>query len=168
MTLPSVGERRACPNTTATFIDTGHASGPFLGSGPVYPGLVTLGIGTQAYDGQGSAHFSHFGRLGPWDGIKTLWVISPSYDGSALVRGRQIDGTGDIRFSVEGFGSLGSDTETAKGVEIGEELRLDVGSTTQTGWREFPTAILFKGAGCYGLQIDGEDFSNLVVFQAAP
>ncbi len=35
------------------------------------------------------------------------------------------------------------------------------------GWRAWPTALRFRGGGCYGVQVDGIGFSEVIVFRAA-
>jgi hypothetical protein len=35
------------------------------------------------------------------------------------------------------------------------------------GWRDRPSAILVRGAGCYAFQVDGRTFSRVIVFAAA-
>jgi hypothetical protein len=33
-------------------------------------------------------------------------------------------------------------------------------------WDNWPTSTLVRGPGCYGYQIDGEGFSNVIIFAA--
>lgn len=161
-------EPGSCPKTTARRINTGHATGFALGPGPAFPILVTNGEGDAPFDGTGRAHFSRLPPIGSWSQIKTLWTIDPSFAGPVLVRGRRIAGDGEVRFVVEGFGSVGGAQSSVDGHHVGTELQLDEGFTTPAGWREFPGGTLLPGPGCYGFQVDGQHFSYAVVFGAGP
>jgi hypothetical protein len=33
------------------------------------------------------------------------------------------------------------------------------------GWRAWPSLLLVRTAGCYGLQVDGMSFSNVIVIR---
>jgi len=83
---------------------------------------------------------------GRWAAQKVLWFVHPRYRGPVLVRGRRLDGSGLVRFD--------------RGVVPPPELRLPAGTT------ERPSFTRLRAAGCYAYQIDGEDFSRVIVFRA--
>lgn len=127
--------------------------GPAMGRGPVFPvGLAggDLGIappspGTQ-FAGSG------------WGGNKVLWAIAPRYRGPVLIRGMRIDRPGGVGFDV------GSSTN----MRPYSELDLWPADPTEHGWRSFPSHTRLRAAGCYAYQIDGTNFSRVVVFRATP
>jgi hypothetical protein len=87
---------------------------------------------------------------------KTPWVSRPDYAGPILVRGRQLDGTGDkrLRFRAEESGP-------------GEELKLTAyGSPGSSYWIFWPSSMWVPGPGCYGVQIDTLIGTDIVVFRA--
>lgn len=83
---------------------------------------------------------------------KVLWFARPSYQGPILIRGRQIDGSGVVTFGT------GSDT-----------LRLASAGTdtsSSAGWRSWPSYTFVAMPGCYAYQVDGDTFSETIVFRA--
>jgi hypothetical protein len=124
--------RRAAPKSDSAFP---------LGAGPVFPN-----VGSP----DGFAGLRGDIVKGGWYFHKTLWAIAPRYRGPVLVRGRQINGSGQVRF----------------GLRI-EELRFPaVPAQTRGHWRYTPTSTVLRGAGCFGYQIDGANFSEIVAFRA--
>jgi hypothetical protein len=86
-----------------------------------------------------------------WYGVKTLWYATPQYQGPVLVRGRQLDGPHKV-FMGEGPDML--DPEWGPGGTI----------NGVNGWREWPGGTWVRNPGCYAFQIDGSNFSDVVVF----
>jgi hypothetical protein len=87
-----------------------------------------------------------------WYGTKTLWVIAPEYMGPVLIRGAQLDGNGPVGFGENPL--------------IGH-LVIPPGPTVNMlpdGSRTAPGGTYVKGPGCYALQVDGLDFSYVIVF----
>jgi hypothetical protein len=90
--------------------------------------------------------------------LKTLWVSIGDYSGPALVRGRQLDGPGELLF-------------TSSGSDPGPELRFPAGPTGVwaggygDGARFLPSLTHVPGPGCYAWQVDSPDFSYTVVFE---
>jgi hypothetical protein len=123
--------------------------GSGIGRGPVYPGLGSSGGRlTATPDVQ-------YG--GPWAGEKVFWDVRPSYRGRALVRGRRLDGPQQLGFNGRGLPA--------------RELRIERGMTVSwegqpRGSRGIPSDVRVRAPGCYGVQIDGTNFSRVVVFQA--
>ena len=113
-----------------------------LGPGPAYPVF-----GTRHGVAPLTAHERRDGAY--WR--KTLWATRPGYRGPVLVRGRRIGGPDNLRFAI--------------GYRPTTELRLRP-APSRTGWRYTPTATVIPKSGCYALQIDGNNFSRVVVFLA--
>lgn len=141
---PSTGPFAASPDF--------HIAGP----GPVYP-AGAAGDGLFAYGPGGT---------GDWKLVKGLWAANPSYTGPVLIRGGQLDGHDELRF----FDEPGSPT-------IVTELHLD-GQPDDTlvplsddapffpGWRYWGMTTLVRAPGCYAVQIDGWNFSEVVIVAA--
>jgi hypothetical protein len=86
--------------------------------------------------------------------IKVVWLIAPEHPGPVLVRGRQLDGPHEVRFS-ERF---------AAELRIGANDGLRDGAG---GWRDWPNYTIVPAPGCYAYQIDGPGFSTHIVFEVA-
>jgi hypothetical protein len=86
-----------------------------------------------------------------WLAFKTLWIISPSYQGPIVVRAERLDHPG-----VMAFGSEPSP----------DVLVVPPGPTMNSfpdGYRTVPGQSWVYGAGCYGWQVDGLTFSSVLV-----
>jgi hypothetical protein len=123
--------------------------GSGIGRGPVYPGLGSSGGLLYATRDQ------QYG--GPWFGDKVFWYSLPTYLGPVLIRGRRLDGSQLVRFNG---GRLPS-----------SELRIEPGETVSwhgqpRGSRGVPSGVRIIAPGCYGFQIDGTTFSQVVIFKA--
>jgi hypothetical protein len=91
---------------------------------------------------------------GDWYSFKTLWFTLPSYMGPVLIRGTSVDGGGPVAFG--------------EGPVIGH-LVIPPGSTFNEGtdrYRTAPGGTYVKNAGCYAWQVDGLDFSYVLIFKA--
>jgi hypothetical protein len=143
--LPTVSPGASCPAAPGKQVSPDF--GVALGDGPVYP----VGFGTD-----GVYHYAGTNAEGGWLNLKVLWIADPSYTGPVLVRGRQVDGPGEVRFE--------------SGPAPIAELRLSQNDGPQIGtmWPNWPTYTRIKGPGCYAYQVDGETFSDVIVFRAEP
>lgn len=137
--LPSLGANGACP-ASGTASAASYA-GPAVGSGPVYvaqtsPLTVTAFIGSA------------------WNGARVTWVAAPSYTGPVLIRGGELGGAGSV-----GFG---------EGHVPVDELQLLTAATSSpgepSGAREWPSFTRVRTPGCYAYQVDGTNFSDVIVF----
>jgi hypothetical protein len=117
-----------------------------LGSGPARP----IGLGPTAH--LQVAPPANFGSA-TWGGNKVLWALADNV-GSALVRGRQLDGTGDVRFDDGGTPSLEKILDPSRGIPL------------SGGWFGFPGSTRVEGAGCYGYEIETGAGTTTVIFQA--
>ncbi|HEU5199509.1 MAG TPA: hypothetical protein VFU32_07725 [Ktedonobacterales bacterium] len=135
---------------------------------PVAPvGQVNPNLGDAL--GTGPAFLVGFGKAGALDlsqasqqngaySVLTLLTAPPAYTTDMLVRGRQMDGAAAVLFSEE----------TGSGLLTQLQLSPDTAGTTggaSGGWLTWSAFLVVSGAGCYGLQIDGAGFSEVIVFQ---
>lgn len=130
-----------------------------LGNGPVYL-VVTNDSPTIQYS---TAPFIGDTRseLG---GARSIWEINPNYQGTVLIRGRQLGGSNPLRFN----GGLDQVNSNPQGTEpLVNELRLNTQQAQNSSWASFVTLIRLQAPGCYGLQVDGQNFSEVIVFQAS-
>jgi hypothetical protein len=81
-------------------------------------------------------------------------VAPRSFQGRVLVRGRRLDGRYLLRFG-DGRWPVG-------------ELRMRFGPERlgEGDWLQYASYTRVRAAGCYAWQIDGEGFSEVVVFRA--
>lgn len=162
--LPTVAPDTACPKTIGRLREE---PGPYgtrtlLGAGPAYPHPVSR----RAYDRSDPNGVVYVGKAPPgtegdWYYAKVLWLISPSYHGALVIRGKQLDGPGSLR-SWEGRPGRMDSYYAAAGIRIPAHP-----STLRNGWRDRPSGALFTGPGCYGWQVDGRTFSRTIVLQIA-
>ena len=137
--MPTVAPGQACPTTPGHQVTTADFGGYALGDGVVEP--IVLGGGQLDREADG------------WYGFKTLWFVMPSYSDAVFVRGARIDGSGPVGFGEAPF--------------IGH-LIIPPGPTLNgtNGYRQAPGGTFVKTAGCYAWQVDGADFTYVIVFQA--
>ncbi len=141
-------------------------------------GTVHFPDGTEAL-ANGTAPFS----FGPWDnylptigdGNKTPWRVELGYAGRILVRGKRIDGTGDVAFGFwpQGFGTP---AETP-GVPVVFKRTDSQGRTTvyqpeldiaaPAGGRGDGHLWSFPARGCYAIQADGDEFTHVTIISIA-
>jgi hypothetical protein len=88
-----------------------------------------------------------------WYSVKTLWFGQPSYQGPLLIRGRRLDASGRI---VMGEAPSVIDPQLPPGPTVNDV----------NGWRTWPGATYLHAPGCYGWQVDGENFTRVIVFKA--
>ena len=142
--FPTVTPGGACPASSRHTINAGVGSG--LGNGPVY-----LSFGERDVFTFGPA--SDFSSP-EWGGDKVIWAVRPDYQGYVLARGRQIDGPNSV-----GFGR-GTPIPPAEYL-----FRSESDPNFNDGWVYDTNYLRFRAPGCYAIQIDGANFSSVVVFQ---
>jgi hypothetical protein len=150
--LPSVQPGDVCPATGGQHFENGQFGGIALGHGPVQPLLAPVTNADRTQAQQGVLVFRPMERPG-WSAIKTLWFSSPDYQGPLYIRGRQLDGT-----HTPAFGESPSLVDP----QIGPGATLN----GIDGWRTWPGATWLRTPGCYAWQIDGTDFTEVIVFKA--
>src|SRR5437763_3041964 len=97
--------------------------------------------------GFGLGPFYLSGQIEWYTGVSSLLLVSSSYTGPVVIRGRQLDGSNGIPFQdQQGQGDI------------------TIGPTGVSDWREWG-AILSGPPGCYALQADGTSFTEVIVFR---
>jgi hypothetical protein len=144
--IPHLAQGSRCPasspDTTFDFHSYGITQG--YGPGPAYPVFpYAPAAGSLDFDYPPPPESTFAGS--PWSGQKVLWFLAPGHGTRVLVRGRQLNGPQRVRFG--------------EGPTPASEMKL-VGSGGH------PARTRLRGGGCYGYQIDGPDYSRVVVFQA--
>jgi hypothetical protein len=144
--MPTLASGVACPVSGPTVDAIDPQQTQIVGSGPIYTILGRMpGVDPKTWRQDGG-----------WYYLKVLWMSRATYQGPAVIRGRQIDGSADVRFG--------------DGSQPDRELRFPAGDTMVRGhdttkWRDLPSYARISGPGCYGLQVDGPDFSYSLVFE---
>ena len=135
--LPRIGPGATCPRSGGRQVTP--AFGILFGQGPAYAGMPQL-------DDDGVVRYGGSTPEGGWYYAKVLWVIDGSHRERALIRGRQIDGSNQLRF---GYGS-----------DPARELRIPVwGNVSGSNWGHHPSETRIRAPGCYAYQADGKDFT---------
>jgi hypothetical protein len=131
-----------------------------LGDGPAYVAFRGIPRLLDAFPA------SDFG-LAPsrWRAGRTVWISAPSYRGPLLVRGARVDGPGTLAFGTTAVPA--SDLRLPEGnwEEQSATFRRWHGAA-QRGWRFAVAYMRFRARGCYAVQMDGQSFSDVVVFSA--
>jgi hypothetical protein len=140
LTVPQIAPGQPCPVTTVTGRVGGHSG---LGPGPAYP-LGTHNVVTM--------------RMPPpeswgteWNGTKRVWLLDTRLAARALVRGRQLDGSNEVRF--------------VRGPQWTEPKLLNPVPTLQVEG-DTPSLTRLRDPGCYAYQVDVRTSSYLIVFEA--
>jgi hypothetical protein len=144
--LPGVSHGSPCPVTVAQSISAGL--GPALGAGPIYavmPNRLALRPESRSPDG--------------WYQVRVIWVSTQVYAGTAIVRGARLDGSGDLAF---GPSTDGTDAE----LHLPSQAFVYSPGVPRE-WRQWPSELSIRDPGCYGLQVDAETFSEVIVFEVA-
>ncbi len=125
-----------------------------IGSGPIYAdslgpfghtALLPFVLPSPALFG-GSA----------WGGQVLKLLGAPPYRGPVLIRGRKLTGRDGL-----GFG--------AGKIPLAEmDLPPGGGVPKSGGWRFWGGYARLRSPGCYGLQVDGTTFSEVIIFRACP
>jgi hypothetical protein len=153
--LPTVAPGAACPRTPGGRPNPDIAIA--LGSGPAYPVLGFEGnhvqpapkgvVPLRAEERKGNAYWN-----------KTLWAVDPKYDGPVLIRGRGLDPAQALQFAIPSATPGGSEQQVRE---------LEFRAEESESWRYGPSVTILPGPGCYAFQVDGADFSKVIVFEAA-
>jgi hypothetical protein len=149
LALPFIAPGGSCPTTPGSALSTRAFGGIALGQGSVRP-LIAQKDAAGAEDGQLDLLPSKEG----WYAVKTLWFAAHGYNGPVLIRGRELDGSNPVAF---GEAPVLQDVQLPPGRTINHE----------GGYRTWPGATWLRAPGCYAWQVDTEDASEVIVFQAS-
>jgi hypothetical protein len=135
-----------CPVTAAQLLSPTQPM--TLGDGPIYAAGLgsssTLRISPDANDTR-----YQFGTV--------TWTAMPDFGGKVLVRGQRIDQSGALAFYYP-VDSNGPATPA---------LALNTSDVAQAGyWSSWYSDVLVAAPGCYAVQIDTRDKSQVIVFLA--
>ena len=133
-----------CPATPGQFLTTPDFAGWTLGNGRVRAGIDNAGDLRH-----GKVNLAP-GPSG-WNNLKTHFFSVQAYQGPFLVRAKRLDRHGPIRLGA-------TPAQTAP-------LVVPRGQTPNgtNGRREIPYFTFVKAPGCYGWQVDGLTFSEVIV-----
>jgi hypothetical protein len=152
--LPHLAAGVRCP-VSAPGRKVYRNEGAALGPGPVY----ALSLGPFA-----RAAVMPFVLPSPalfggsaWGGQILKWVGAPSYHGPVLIRGRKLTGRDGFGFGAGKVPLAEMDVPPGRPGGVG----LNPG-----GWRLWPGYARLRSPGCYGLQVDGITFSEVIIFRA--
>jgi len=159
--LPSLAPGAGCPTSPVRRFPAGAGfSAPFtaMGKGPFYLAPLQTGRSPEVRMRPGR---------GGWLGEKVIWVISGDYPGPLLLRGAQVDGPGKLQF-IHYLGAAGPSGNGPHGHGFRQLLYVRDGlhSTAQHVTESIPSGISLTAPGCYAIQVDGEGFSETLVFRA--
>lgn len=148
--FPHLGPGASCPATHGRPTKNPVADGVAMGDGPVRALLATAGDLNQGIADLDATPFRG------WRLVKTEWFILPSYRGPVSIRAMRLDGSTPIRLG--GSGSLPS---------LATPIVVPPGPTANTvgGWRAIPSGTWSTSAGCFGFEVDGLSFQELIVFR---
>ena len=154
--LPRLGDKDECPISVGTRGAVPEQQHIFwnplwFGAGPVYFALAWK----ASSDDKATFALEPVPIVQGARYAKTPWVAAPSYSGPILIRGRALHASGtDLR-----FGAGGMDNAT--------RLKLTAPNAPSPGlWSFWPSSMWVPGPGCYGVQIDTLDGTEIVVFEA--
>jgi hypothetical protein len=154
--LPSVRAGAPCPTSPEVRVPPGPG------------GVYAKAIPAYAF-GAGPAYLSGQIRwyAGP-PGQAALVLIDGTYTGPMLIRVRRIDGSGRVTLADLGIPPehrlptmLPPGTNTGDGVEVA----VPPGTS---GWSEWEGRLTADAPGCDALQVDGSNFTSVVVFTVRP
>jgi hypothetical protein len=165
--LPRFATGMPCPVSAAKTYPAGAGfSGPYsaVGAGP----FTLTGNGTVEVDFTPPADDSFAGT--GWPGMKVIWRLGAEYAGPVLLRGARLDGPGELRFGsytgvVDQPASSSGSPQSQAYAELGYPSEGSVPAVLT-----YPSDIRVQSPGCYGLQVDGTNFSDVITFAvtAAP
>ena len=131
-----------CPADTPHTVNSVLA--PALGHGPIY---VVLGKSNT----NGVLHLQPDANHEGWTRLKAVWAGESTYTGPIFIHGGEIGGTDPLGFGANVPLDIDPYFSSAPHGDIFDTGYVDV-----------------KAPGCYALQVDGVDFSEIIVFQVQP
>jgi hypothetical protein len=154
--LPAVAPGAACPVSASHTMPAGggfNTPYPAVGDGPFRltgPGRIEMQDPPPAGDSLAGTG---------WNGMKVIWHIDQEYEGPVLLRGARVDGAGELRFERY-LGALAQGDEPTGYADVAYPPLGGLGTL-----RTFPSGIVVQSPGCYAIQADGANFSEIIVVQ---
>jgi hypothetical protein len=159
--LPKFATGLPCPVSPAKTYPAGAGfSDPYtaVGAGP----FTLTGDGTVPVDFTPAANDEFLGT--GWPGMKVIWRVDPDYVGPVLLRGARLDGPGQLRFGSY-TGTVGQGTPPGASFQAQAYPELGYpGEDSRPSAVTYPSDIRVQSPGCYGLQVDGSNFSEVIIF----
>lgn len=152
--LPTLAPGAVCPAAQGRSVQAGY--GPAIGDGPVY----IVGMGTDGVAHAGAPTGTQ--RAEAWGNLFTMLIIAPTYTGPVLARGKQLDGSHALLFNG-GIDQAGGFTPAAP--ILLRQMRLEGGSAFGSPWATWLSYLRMQTPGCYGVQFDGVNFHEVVIFR---
>jgi hypothetical protein len=145
---------RQCRATGGRRISNGYVGGIALGG---TPDAVRPLIGNRVDLRRRTIQLGKTATPG-WGAIEVIWLAGPAYQGPFVIRAQPLDHSGSIRL---GNGAPPPDQPVL--VAAGQTLN------SGAGYRTLPSSIWVRHPGCYGVQVDGLNFtSDFTVHVVAP
>jgi hypothetical protein len=159
--LPRMATGLPCPVSPAKTYPAGEGfSDPYtaVGAGP----FTLTGDGTVPVDFTPAFNDEFLGT--GWPGMKVIWRLGAEYVGPVLLRGARLDGTGQLRFgSYSGIAAEGTPSGASPQAQAFAELGYASAGSPAVPLT-YPSDIRVQSPGCYGLQVDGTNFSEVIIF----
>ena len=89
-----------------------------------------------------------------------IWAIDKDYSGPLLFRGERLDGPQALRFDHY-LGTYGGEGGSRAFAELAYPPLDGI-----TVMRTAPSGVRMQTSGCYAIQVDGTNFSEIIVFRA--
>lgn len=151
LAVPTLAPGSPCPRAAGTRVS--RAFSLAVGDGPAY---------ATAFGPDGATGYLQNGDDFPGYVYQRV-LADPNYQGPLLVRGRQLDGPGTLAFASNS--TLRQPLPELTLGAAGGQART---TSDASGWRDWQVYTIAPAPGCYAYQIDGEGFSETIVFQIVP
>jgi hypothetical protein len=160
---PTIQRGAPCPDPVAGAVGLPEGM-PFegaLGTGAVH--VATVGI-PRVFDFSADS-----APQGGWLAKNALWLSEAGYDGPILVRGGAARGGSGVRFGEDPRPSRVLELPSGPWDETASIVFEGMNVDPPPGWRAQDALIRVRpnrlpGIACYFLQIDGDDFSETILF----
>jgi hypothetical protein len=143
--FPVLRAGQRCPTSRGTPFNNSYIGGIALGTGPV---RVIAGSNRR-----GVAELINPSSSPPWLALKTLWFSLPAYQGPFVIRAKRLGHPGPV---------------TLADPPVMTPLVVPPGPTLNSafGYRTVPGGLFVETPGCYAWQVDGLNFSEIIVVRA--